>query len=152
MAHGNKVAGKMQRSFYLSHDVVEALRTAAFERRESQSEIVEKALRKELGLMKKVEIVVIECGEGWMDRRTGWATHVADDAIDEQILGEAIAEVEAAGYDVMRDADGGACEVTHYADGRIVANITVRPLKIGRASCRRNGRVSSIAGSHSSRP
>ena len=64
MAHGNKVAGKTQRSFYLPHDVVEALRTAAFERRESQSEIVEKALRKELGLMKKVEIAVIECGEG----------------------------------------------------------------------------------------
>jgi len=109
---------------------VEALRTEAFERRVSQSEIVEKALRKELGLMKKIEIAVIECGEGWMDRRTGWATHVADDATDEQILEEAIAEVEAAGYDVMRDADGGACEVTHYSDGRIVANITVWP-KIG---------------------
>src|SRR5690606_26903873 len=100
----------------------EALRTEAFERRESQSEIVEKALRKELGLMRKVEIAVIECGEGWMDQRTGWATHVADDATDKQILEQAIAEVEAAGYDVMRNADGGTCEVTHYSDGRIVAN------------------------------
>src|SRR5690606_7166590 len=77
-----------------------------------------------------VEIAVIECGEGWMSPLTGWATHVADDAIDEQILGEAIAEVEAAGYDVMRDADGGASEVTHDSDGRIVVGITVWP-KIG---------------------
>lgn len=128
MAHGNKVAGKTQRSFYLSHDVVEALRTAAFERRESQSEIVEKALRKELGLMKKVEIAVIECGNGWMSPLTGWETYVADDATDNQILEQAIAEVENNDFDVMRDTDGGACEVTHYADGRIVANITVWPL------------------------
>lgn len=128
MAHGNKVAGKTQRSFYLSHDVVEALRTAAFERRESQSEIVEKALRKELGLMKKVEIAVIECGNGWMSPLTGWETYVADDATDDQILKQAIAEVENNDFDVMRDTDGGACEVTHYADGRIVANITVWPL------------------------
>src|SRR5690606_7879486 len=102
----------------------------AAEERVSQSEIIERALRKELGLMKKVEIAVIERGEGWTRHLTGWEMYVADDAIDEQILGEAIAEVEAAGYDVMRDADGGACEVTHYSDGRIVVNITVWP-KIG---------------------
>src|SRR5690606_2210907 len=119
------VAGKVQRSFYLPHDVVEALRTAAFERRESQSEIVEKALRRELGLMKKVEIAVIECGEGWTRHLTGWEMYVADDSSDEDILEQAIAEVTDAGCDVMRDADGGACEVTHYSDGRIVANITV---------------------------
>src|SRR5690606_38263378 len=128
MARGHGVAGKVQRSFCLPHDVVEALRTEAFERRVSQSEIVEKALRKELGLMKKVEIAVIECGNGWMSPLTGWATYVADDATDEQILEQAIAEVENNDFDVMRDADGGACEVTHYADGRIVANITVWPL------------------------
>ena len=57
MAHGNKVAGKTQRSFYLSHDVVEALRTAAFERRESQSEIVEKALRKEFGVVDRISVI-----------------------------------------------------------------------------------------------
>jgi len=127
MARGNAVAGKVQRSFYLPHDVVEALRTEAFERRVSQSEIVEKALRKELGMVRKIDIAVIECGEGWMDRLTGWATHVADDATDEQILEQAIAEVEAAGYDVMRNADGGACEVTHHSDGLVVANITIWP-------------------------
>jgi len=126
----NKVAGKRQISTYLPEDVYEALLLRAAREKTTRSEIIERALRKELGLMKKVEIAVIECGEGWMDRRTGWATHVADDAIDEQILEEAIAEVEAAGFDVMRDADGGACEVTHYSDGRIVANITVWP-KIG---------------------
>lgn len=78
--------------------------------------------------MKKVEIAVIECGEGWMSPLTGWETYVTDGATDEQILEQAIAEVETADFDVMRDTDGGACEVTHYADGRIVANITVWPL------------------------
>lgn len=57
MARGNQVAGKAQRSFYLPHDVVEALRTAAFERRVSQSEIVEKALRKELGVVDRISVI-----------------------------------------------------------------------------------------------
>jgi len=53
--------------------------------------------------MKKVEIAVIECGEGWMSPLTGWETYVADDATDEQILEQAIAEVENNDFDVMRD-------------------------------------------------
>lgn len=57
MAHGNRVEGKVQRSFYLPHDVVEALRTAAFERRVSQSKIVEKALRKELGVVDRISVI-----------------------------------------------------------------------------------------------
>lgn len=57
MARGNKVEGKAQRSFYLPHDVVEALRTEAFERRVSQSEIVEKALRKELGVVDRISVI-----------------------------------------------------------------------------------------------
>jgi len=124
----NKVAGKRQISTYLPEDVYEALLLRAAREKTTRSEIIERALRKELGMVRKIDIAVIECGEGWMDRLTGWATYVADDATDEQILEQAIAEVEAAGYDVMRDADGGACEVTHYTDGRIVANITVWPL------------------------
>ena len=63
-----------------------------------------------------------------MSRLTGWALYVAGDATVEQILEQAIAEVENNDFDVMRNTDGGACEVTHYADGRIVANITVWPL------------------------
>src|SRR5690606_31124662 len=89
----NKVAGKRQISTYLPEDVYEALLLRAAREKTTRSEIIERALRKELGLMKKVEIAVIECGEGWMDRLTGWATYVADDATDEQILEQAIAEV-----------------------------------------------------------
>ena len=124
----NKVAGKRQISTYLPEDVYEALLLRAAREKTTRSEIIERALRKELGLMKKVEIAVIECGEGWMSPLTGWETYVADGATDEQILEQAIAEVENNDFDVMRDTDGGACEVTHYADGRIVANITVWPL------------------------
>jgi len=79
-------------------------------------------------MMQKIDVAVIECGKNWMDRRTGWKMYVADDATDEQILEQAIMEVENAGYNVMRNADGGACEVTRYADGRIVANVTIWPL------------------------
>src|SRR5690606_10307126 len=57
MARGNAVAGKAQRSFYLPHDVVEALRTEAFERRESPREIVERALRKELGVVDRISVI-----------------------------------------------------------------------------------------------
>src|SRR5690606_18956376 len=106
------VPGKAKKTIHLDDEVARALEIRAAQERVSQAEIVERALRKELGMVRKVDIAVIECGEGWMDRLTGWATYVADDATDEQILEQAIAEVEAAGYDVMRDADGGACEVT----------------------------------------
>ena len=122
------VPGKAKKTIHLDDEVARALEIRAAQERVSQAEIVERALRKELGMVRKIDIAVIECGEGWMDRLTGWATYVADDATDEQILEQAIAEVENNDFDVMRDTDGGACEVTHYADGRIVANITIWPL------------------------
>jgi len=128
-ARGNVPEGKVQRKFYIAEELADILRIEAAKRNESQSAIVERALRKELGMVRKIDIAVIECGEGWMDRLTGWEMYVADDATDEQILEQAIAEVEAAGYDVMRDADGGACEVTHHSDGLVVANITIWPRK-----------------------
>src|SRR5690606_17237958 len=121
------VPGKAKKTIHIDDEVARALEIRAAEERVSQSEIIEIALRKELGMMRKIDVAVIECGEGWMDRRTGWKMYVADGATDEQILEQAIIEVENAGYNVMRDADGGACEVTRYADGRIVANITVWP-------------------------
>lgn len=43
--------GKVGKYFDLSEDVAEALRTAAFKRRVSQLEIVERALRRELGMV-----------------------------------------------------------------------------------------------------
>jgi len=126
-ARGNVPKGKVQRKFYIAEELADILRIEAAKRNESQSAIVERALRKELGMVRKIDIAVIECGEGWMDRLNGWEMYVADDATDDQILEQAIAEVEAAGYDVMRDADGGACEVTHHSDGLVVANITIWP-------------------------
>jgi len=54
----------VQRSFYLPDEVVEALRTASFELRESQSEIVERAIRKELGLVKLAWQVIEDNGGG----------------------------------------------------------------------------------------
>lgn len=85
--------------------------------------------KKVLSFMGKVKVAVIQCGEGWMDRLTSWEMDVPDDATDEQILAQAIAEVEEAGYNVMKDQDGGACEVLHYSDGEVVAHVTIWPIK-----------------------
>lgn len=38
-------------------------------------------------------------------------------------------EVEEVGYNVMKDQDGGACEVLHYSDGEVVAHVTIWPIK-----------------------
>lgn len=50
MARGNLVEGKRQTSVHLSEDVYQALRRVSFETEESQSVIIERALRKELGM------------------------------------------------------------------------------------------------------
>lgn len=49
-ARGNIPAGKVQRAFYLSRALADALRIEAAKRNESQSAIVERAIRKELGI------------------------------------------------------------------------------------------------------
>lgn len=47
---GNIPAGKVQRAFYLPTELADTLRIEAAKRNESQSSIVEKALRRELGM------------------------------------------------------------------------------------------------------
>ena len=49
-ARGNTPAGKVQRKFYLPEALADALRIEAAKRNESQSAIVERAIRKELGI------------------------------------------------------------------------------------------------------
>lgn len=48
---GNIPAGKVQRAFYLPTELADTLRIEAAKRNESQSSIVEKALRRELGMV-----------------------------------------------------------------------------------------------------
>lgn len=50
-ARGNVPTGKVQRAFYLSTELADELRIEAAKQNESQSSIVEKALRRELGMM-----------------------------------------------------------------------------------------------------
>lgn len=50
-ARGNVPEGKVQRKFYFPEVLADILRIEAAKRNESQSSIVERALRKELGLM-----------------------------------------------------------------------------------------------------
>src|SRR5690606_30261082 len=50
-ARGNVPTGKVQRKFYIAEELADALRIEAAKRNESQSAIVERALRRELGIM-----------------------------------------------------------------------------------------------------
>lgn len=49
-ARGNVPEGKVQRKFYIAEELADALRIEAAKRNESQSAIVERAIRKELGI------------------------------------------------------------------------------------------------------
>lgn len=59
-ARGNVPAGKVQRAFYLPEELANALRIEAAKRNENQSSIVEKALRRELGMMVEVRSMTEE--------------------------------------------------------------------------------------------
>lgn len=50
-ARGNVPTGKVQRKFYIAEELADLLRIEAAKRNESQSAIVERALRRELGIM-----------------------------------------------------------------------------------------------------
>src|SRR5690606_21299062 len=49
-ARGNVPTGKVQRKFYIAEELADLLRIEAAKRNESQSSIVERALRRELGM------------------------------------------------------------------------------------------------------
>lgn len=61
---GNIPAGKVQRAFYLPTELADTLRIEAAKRNESQSSIVEKALRRELGMVALTWQVIEDNGGG----------------------------------------------------------------------------------------
>jgi len=60
---GNIPIGKVQRALYLTAELADALRIEAAKRNESQSAIVERALRKELNMLAYHWQVVVASGD-----------------------------------------------------------------------------------------
>lgn len=117
------VPGKAKKTIHIDDEVARALEVRAAEERVSQSEIIEKALRKELGIML---IDVIATGDSWTELVETIKAHLTGETEEEQIA-EAIRLVEERGYSVIRDEDGGHNVVTADASGRRAIAITVKP-------------------------
>ena len=119
------VPGKAKKTIHIDDEVARVLEIRAAEERVSQSEIVERALRKELGLMETL-IDVIVTGDTWTELAETIKVHLAGETEAEQIA-EAMRIVAERGYKVIRDEDGGHNTITSDASGRRAIAITVEP-------------------------
>jgi len=119
------VPGKAKKTIHLDDEVARALEIRAAQERVSQAEIVERALRKELGLMETL-IDVIVTGDTWTELAETIKVHLAGETEAEQIA-EAMRIVAERGYKVIRDEDGGHNTITSDASGRRAIAITVEP-------------------------
>lgn len=98
----------------------------------TKSEVLRRAMieyvrqnQKEVRKMKKVEIVVIEAGVDYMNRLESFELEVSAD--ESRAIEEAIAEVEARGYTVIPDDQGGCNAFVSVTDGEDYIAVTVQP-------------------------
>jgi len=119
------VPGKAKKTVHIDDEVARVLEIRAAEERVSQSEIIERALRKELGLM-EVTVNIIEVGapgENYAERVASFTATLTGS--HDEMVEQAIRLAEERGYRVVRNEDGGCCEVTEYSDGTVAVGITV---------------------------
>ncbi|WP_461362428.1 hypothetical protein [Candidatus Darwinibacter acetoxidans] len=108
----------------------EWLRRYCFENRVAQAEVIREALEtfreaKEGTTMRKIEVVVIEAGLDYMDRLESFEMELPEDK--DQAVAEAIEAVEARGYNVIPDDQGGCNEYVSVSGGEDYIAITVEP-------------------------
>jgi len=119
------VPGKAKKTIHIDDEVARVLEIRAAEERVSQSEIVERALRKELGLM-EVTVNIIEVGAPGENHAERVASFTATlTGSHDEMIEQAIRLAEERGYTVVRNDAGGCCEVTEYSDGTVAVGITV---------------------------
>lgn len=119
------VPGKAKKTIHLDDEVARALEIRAAQERVSQAEIVERALRRELGMM-EVTVNIIEVGapgETYAERVASFTATLTGS--HDEMVEQAIRLAEERGYRVVRNEDGGCCEVTEYSDGTVAVGITV---------------------------
>src|SRR5690606_37807173 len=112
-------------STYLPEDVYEALLLRAAREKTTRSEIIERALRKELGLM-EVTVNIIEVGapgENYAERVASFTATLTGS--HDEMVEQAIRLAEERGYTVVRNDAGGCGEVTECSDGTVAGGITV---------------------------
>ena len=98
----------------------------------TKSEVLRRAMieyvrqnQKEVRGMKKVEIVVIEAGVDYMDRLESFELEVSAD--ESRAIEEAVRAVEAKGYTVISNSQGGYNEYVSVSGGEDYIAITVEP-------------------------
>ena len=114
----------------LEEEQYEWLRRYCYENRAAQAEVLRQALEmfreaKEGTTMRKIEVVVIEAGLDYMDRLESFEMELPEDK--DQAVAEAIEAVEARGYNVIPDDQGGCNEYVSVSGGEDYIAITVEP-------------------------
>ena len=72
-----------------------------------------------------IEVVIIEAGPDYTDQLESFEIEVPGD--EKQAIAEAIKAVEALGYSVIPNSDGGCCAYVTVSDGKDYIAITVAP-------------------------
>ena len=98
----------------------------------TKSEVLRRAMieyvrqnQKEVRGMKKAEIVVIEAGVDYMDRLESFELEVSAD--ESRAIEEAVRAVEAKGYTVISNSQGGCNEYCSVSGGEDYIAVTVAP-------------------------
>ena len=114
------------RGYRTSDELHKALRIRAAETGESMEGILDRALRKELGMMTKtIQVVIIEAGQDYTERVDTFDLDTA--GTEQEMVDQAMAAVAVRGYRVMADSEGGCCEYVGVSDGEDYIAITVYP-------------------------
>lgn len=75
--------------------------------------------------MRKIEVVVIEAGLDYMDRLESFEMELPEDRA--RAIEEAVRAVEAKGYTVISNSQGGCNEFVSVTDGEDYIAVTVTP-------------------------
>lgn len=117
----------------ITKEQYEWLRQYCFDHRVAQAEVIREALEmfreaKEGTTMRKIEVVVIEAGVDYMDRLESFELEVSAD--ESRAIEEAVRAVEAKGYTVISNSQGGCNEYVSVSGGEDYIAITVEPKSV----------------------
>jgi len=112
----------------LEQEQYEWLRRYCFENRVAKAEVLRQALemfREAKEGKMKTKVVVIEAGLDYMDRLESFEMELPEDK--DQAVAEAIKAVEASGYNVIPNDQGGCTEYVSVSGGEDYIAVTVAP-------------------------
>jgi len=115
---------------HLPKEEHEWLRRESFQTGRPMAEIMRRGLalykkQKEELKMRKIEVVIIEAGDNYLDRLESFEMELPED--ENQAVAKAIKEVEARGYKVIPNDRGGCIEYVSVSGGEDYIAVTVEP-------------------------